>query len=636
MPNRPKQHELEDLSRAKFQILLPRNWVFRNKDKDYGIDGEVELFDKEGNADGILFYVQLKATSSNNTNQILNVDLKIDTLRYFNKLEIPVLLLRYSEIQDIFYFKWVNAVDLTFAKENSKTCRIKLENNSILNDDSFNLLEKDLKNLKQIKSGFLEFPISYSIILKEDKVRGFDKSIFKLTLRNDLNSYSDYLKYNDENALIFLKIEKGILEIKMGIAKGVYFHSINSRSAENLFNSIVKDILVGVAMNLNLAGYKDNASRIIFENKLDKYLLEKDELLIHFLPYLLDSSYFNKAVKLFDKAFISGNNILLIPAFTTILLNSSKNNNKRTKIIERFFKSQLKKAESLGIVSLIGSSYYNLGNFYSNKNNYYKAITCYNNARKFDINYLNRPYFFREIGGICHNICKYNFSVNFYLQAIALGADGHIQGYLADSLMFSGRYYDAKIAFEKYFVEVKSFKVLFLVRYLLLDMMILTIKIKSQKRVISENSGEFQTKIIAESKDSLESILKEDMLNCLAWFNLGYIAKESKKFEEAMYCYAICAALNPSDIEACILAFILFIFYSSPKIEPIGIYILQIGYIHSKDEFLIQLYEFLETNKITDEKIFDLIAETINNISDDDTINVLRILSQDDYNEISI
>jgi hypothetical protein len=47
MPKRPKQHQLEDLSRAKFQLCLPEEWVIRDKDKDYGIDCEVELFDED-------------------------------------------------------------------------------------------------------------------------------------------------------------------------------------------------------------------------------------------------------------------------------------------------------------------------------------------------------------------------------------------------------------------------------------------------------------------------------------------------------------------------------------------------------------------------------------------------------------
>lgn len=41
MTTRLNQHQIENLSRAKFQLALPRQWVLRNKDKDYGIDMEI-------------------------------------------------------------------------------------------------------------------------------------------------------------------------------------------------------------------------------------------------------------------------------------------------------------------------------------------------------------------------------------------------------------------------------------------------------------------------------------------------------------------------------------------------------------------------------------------------------------------
>ena len=125
MPKRPKQHQLEDLSRAKFQLCLPDEWVIR--DKDYGIDCEVELFDQEENSTGLLFYVQLKATGSKKESDIFKIDFKIDTLEYFKQLEIPVLLARYSQHLDKTYVKWVNEVDLTFAKEKAKTFRINIQ-----------------------------------------------------------------------------------------------------------------------------------------------------------------------------------------------------------------------------------------------------------------------------------------------------------------------------------------------------------------------------------------------------------------------------------------------------------------------------------------------------------------------------
>lgn len=52
MPTRPRSHTLEDESRRAFAALLPSEWVVRSLPSDYGIDEQVEVFDKEGQATG--------------------------------------------------------------------------------------------------------------------------------------------------------------------------------------------------------------------------------------------------------------------------------------------------------------------------------------------------------------------------------------------------------------------------------------------------------------------------------------------------------------------------------------------------------------------------------------------------------
>lgn len=64
MPKRHRSHQLESESRVAFRSLLPSTWVVRDLDQDYGIDAQVEIFDESGEATGLTFLVQLKATDS--------------------------------------------------------------------------------------------------------------------------------------------------------------------------------------------------------------------------------------------------------------------------------------------------------------------------------------------------------------------------------------------------------------------------------------------------------------------------------------------------------------------------------------------------------------------------------------------
>jgi hypothetical protein len=192
MPKRVNQHEIEDISRAKFQLALPRKWVFRDKTKDYGIDGEVELFDNNKTPQGLVFWVQLKATESKEESTILNVDFSIETLRYYKTLDIPVLLVRYSDYDDSIYVKWIHNVDLFFAKEDAKTFRIKLTENDKWIDSTNNQIENYLKKIRQLESGSFGFPISLSILIKETKINNISNGILLTQIKKNLQECSHF------------------------------------------------------------------------------------------------------------------------------------------------------------------------------------------------------------------------------------------------------------------------------------------------------------------------------------------------------------------------------------------------------------------------------------------------------------
>lgn len=64
MPIRTRSHELESESFKKFESYIPSKWVFRRKDPDYGIDGEIEIFDDNGKTTGLFINVQIKSTEA--------------------------------------------------------------------------------------------------------------------------------------------------------------------------------------------------------------------------------------------------------------------------------------------------------------------------------------------------------------------------------------------------------------------------------------------------------------------------------------------------------------------------------------------------------------------------------------------
>jgi len=55
MPKRPRSHQLEEESIYNLGIVLPKNWLLSRPDKDYGIDGQIEIFDINNESTGVFF-----------------------------------------------------------------------------------------------------------------------------------------------------------------------------------------------------------------------------------------------------------------------------------------------------------------------------------------------------------------------------------------------------------------------------------------------------------------------------------------------------------------------------------------------------------------------------------------------------
>ncbi|CAA0189555.1 DUF4365 domain-containing protein [Tenacibaculum maritimum] len=637
MPKRPKQHQLEDLSRAKFQLCLPEEWVLRNKDKDYGIDCEVELFDKKENSTGLLFYVQLKSTGSKNKSQIFNVDLKIETLEYFRQLEIPVLLARYSKHLDRIYVKWINEVDLTFAKEKAKTFRIKIQENDELTEKSVKQIENDLKNVRLFNSGPFGFPLSYSINFNDGVIQNLSNSQFKIQLRSQLNEFSDFLSFknNEENYLINISVNENVLLVQTSILKGVFIHNIDKHPQENFIQELSSDILISLSICMVMVGQIDYCAKIIFDNELENLLIEKEEFLLMLIPVLLSSSYFENTLNLINKALDnSKNQIVLVPAITALLLKSDTKIKKRLAQIESFFLSRLEKTKNLGLDSLIATCHYNLGNFYRGKDRHRESIHHYIQAKKHDSDYLKRSYYYREIAGVCFEVGKFWFSSIFYKKSIDLGASKETKSLMADALMFFGKYQEANNTFQEYITEIEKPNEEFLLKAFLLD------KITENKKIESQIRNQDEANQIAGNNPSIDNIERAfdlDLLSSLAWFNLGMIKQKKTDFEEASFCFAMCACINLWDIEAWTFAFLSFINSGKDSNLLLGSLILKTAYRHNRDEFLMHLYQILEQNGEQSEEIIKMIDNIITNDNRmKEKSAVIRILDGKNFEEIEI
>jgi hypothetical protein len=125
----------------------------------------------------LVYWVQLKATEASDESSVRKIDIKIDSIKYYKTLELPVLIVRYSEKEDLFYCKWAHEIDLFYAKKNAKTIRIKFADEDIWSKNSAKDIIKYIERIRAVKSGVIALPVPISMVVKDDAINGISRGI---------------------------------------------------------------------------------------------------------------------------------------------------------------------------------------------------------------------------------------------------------------------------------------------------------------------------------------------------------------------------------------------------------------------------------------------------------------------------
>jgi tetratricopeptide (TPR) repeat protein len=611
MPKRKIQHQLEDLSRYKYGLAIPPQWVFRDKDKDYGIDGEVEIFNSKEEASGLVYWVQLKATKSKVESVIKSIDLSIDTINYYKRLDIPVLLVRYSSERDIFYIKWANEIDTFYAKENAKKMRIKFTDRDLWQPSTPTIIQEHLSKIKQLKSGHINLPIPIKISFNNDTINGKNKNILLPIFRKNLKSYKEFVKIEplQNKALINIFIDESLLTVDLLGLTGCSFHSVDLMKKSTFEDDLVKDMMIGIATSLMNLGFNELAAQVIFTSGISDRVKIKHEIIEHLVIGMLKTNYFEQTLNLVSDVTDKIQNNFLELATSVAILHLSSDKNRGA--IEFFLKTNIERYKNVD-KKLYGIALYNLGNFYR-KNHFDKsAIKCFLKARRYEVDYDKRDYFWGELAGALFDIKKFKLSSSFYKRALEINGEEKYLALYGDALMFSGNYKESLNIFNKYLSKNHQSSPEWHLKALCLEDAIQSFEIENQSRKVDSAIKLTSIENISDksAEKKLEKALKLDLLCGNAWFNLGIIHSKRNKFEMSSFCFTLSALVQSWDLEAWVNATII----SFNKEVSLNIFILIVksaNFYHG-DEYLTELY--IQFNNRLDEDALSSISEVVEKI----------------------
>lgn len=634
MTQRIKTHQLEDFSRSKYSLAIPENWVMRDKDKDYGIDAEVEIFDDKGNATGLVYLVQLKATETSSVSVAKSIDLRIETIKYFHSLDLPVLIVRYSKKDDLFFCKWAHEVDLYYAKKGAKTRRVTFTDEDIWNTESAEKTIKCLKRIRAIKSVTFSLPLPINMETAIESIKGIPRAVFLSTYRRLISEYSNLIvdQPNKEKALILARLDNNDLVVSLGSLNGCTFHNICRCKDEIFVDEVIMHVLLGSAASLVTIGHAETAARVLLDNKIKTQFIDNLQLFASLLPKLMCTSRYGEIVDLVCEVIDSADEntieaITTVSALAQLHSSSNEKNIKYQKLLEKCLEKDISRGEE----SLIGISHYNLANHFHSRGMYRRSIQHYLKARKYEPKYLNQSYYFRELASVLFKSGRFFLSSKLYHISLEKGAPEIVKPLYADALMHAGYYQKSHDVFQEYLNSTNDMHDEWILKKICLESLIKHTGVKEQSRKIAKAISivDFTKAGSPDFERILNRAIELDNLCAIAWCNMGVLESKSEKHVEAASSLILCSLMQPKNIDAWVNATLCCL-----NIE-VGIEILTLtvrtAYYFNKDDYLKILHNELlsRTDDNTLEKISYMMEEIISDIQETSDPIKFRIMHKD-------
>jgi len=635
MAKRTRNHILEDESRLFFKKSLPDIWVCRDKTDDYGIDCEVEIFDKNGNTTGLVFWVQLKGTDEEDEKLIKKVNFNKDKIKQFIGYDIPVLILRYSSLKKNQYYKW--AKNIAVNKKDTKSFDVKFYESELWSERTNDNIKSYLENQKFIKRGLVKFPIKTSISrIEYDNIEEISYSNIA-TIKQCLSTQKQYIDLTSE-------AEKSILQIKVGknfiltsfsdlalASMSLTFDEIENEHIENL----TKYILITVTQTLYDIGKNNLAEDIIFKNDLLTIIFNYKDYLISLLPNLLNGEKSLEVLELLNDYFKQSTDDNIVAITTQIILLVSKNRREHTSAIEEFLKNQLDIARKGKNDIGIATNLYNLGNFYRNQNELEIALKNYLEARKYNEKYKKKSYYYYELAGVLFLLNKFYFSSKFYAKSIELKTDyPYAKALWAHSLLYLGQYETSLNLFDVFLKEQANNENINLEEWQLWYSCLQTLLEYGYPKCQVRDT---KTSDLYVEKFEFNKAIEFDFLNALAWFNLGVQNADKKENLSAFLDFTFAALLVNNDIEAWVNATLLGLnLIKEEELTALLIFVVRVAYHHNGFEYIEHLRNNIKKQSPENlSMILELLDKTISERKKEPII--VRIFNDnDDFEQIEM
>jgi tetratricopeptide (TPR) repeat protein len=550
LPRRVRQHILEDLSISGFRDLKPENWVFREKSIDYGIDGEVEIFDSQQHTTGHVFLVQLRATDRSLR---LGARLRLETrtYNYFRSLSLPVLIARWIEPERALFCLWAHSLDPTPAQRSRKSFSIRFNaENRFDSATSAKQIERDVANYWRVIKSTLTVPINIEVkfeLLAQHVAQAVD-AISQFREVSRIKRFPFTFSDAGDSPRIYLYVRQKEIRVSVAGLPGIVL-DLSPMDWRDPQRFLAPHTLVSLLVIALSHARQPQAALQLSLSNLD--LISKctnEQMRIGVFEVLTRNQRLDAAFELIKLTPDASPRLRM--HFHSLLLRAASG---APEHIASQYVNGMKMLAVTPSAPNRATADYNIGNLYLNRSQYKLALRHFLRAGRVDPMYRKRDYFQRDLGVAYFELGRYGDALRAYLKAKSLGAKGNIECVIADCLLFLGRFGESRRLFEKGLRENPAEIMKWGLKLYALNYIVDHLQYKIQKRRRPPPID--ITKL--QQATSLEAIWRvvvpvfdRDVLLPFAWFNLGIGAEKFGNYELAEMAFLMAAMFKGNDPEA--------------------------------------------------------------------------------------
>lgn len=544
MAQRPRSHQLEDLSRNRFREMMPLHWVVRDRSHDYGVDFEVEIFSPEGEATGLIFLAQLKATDAASAADRLAFSKS--KLAYLNSLDLPVAVFRYVSTTDNWRWCWTFEANIPNAQRRSNVLTIRFNPEHAWHDQSLSDIEHTLRVGRALKSAHPQLRVALVRAGPAGSVHmqfAIDDAIAAII--RDLPCL-----VRDRSTVDGLVVEVAYRAPGLRISLNRFAEVEISEPNRDALKAALLYSIIAILRTSGLHAHSEAAARVALREGLTTHLRP---LAAHAVAALAsapmeacDLAISNGIQREQDAAWVTAYHLLITAPAAKEL---------KSKALEQLNNASLAHARNAGEIQGQAMIHNNLAQMFANiSGNEREALHHLNAARRLRPAYMRTDYFLVDIGRVLFGGGRYRGAALFYRAAYELRPDSRVRLFLADALMFAGMVGEAGRHFRALQSEVDEGE---LAEVGLKAMLCETMEAEFMCSIVPTRTAAGNARIRGlvgsdlENSTLLSEVTKShDAFNLVANFNLGIISSRSGDSNEAVVRFLICAFKRSGDIEA--------------------------------------------------------------------------------------